>query len=281
MPTGCYEVTAAENAFGPQPGEKLIFADALAEDSAAKAKVTLNRLRSVSSEELEHTTLSHPFRSLGGGYEFAVPMLAGDHVTDDAGTGFVHTAPGHGREDFDAWMDAAPELRARGIETAIPFTVDDAGFLTKDAPGFGPDREGGAARVIDDNGKKGDANQVVIDALIERGMLFARGRLKHSYPHSWRSKKPVIFRNTPQWFVHMDKELGGFGLRAAPHPLPDLLPVKNGEKEEAPAPTPPSPRFCGERVRVRGSATPSAPAHSPPSTRRASCRTPGRRACAP
>ena len=135
-------------------------------------------------------------------------MLAGDHVTDDAGTGFVHTAPGHGREDFDAWMDAAPELRKRGIDTDIPFTVDDAGFFTKDAPGFGPDRPGGAARVIDDNGKKGNANQAVIDALIERNVLFARGRLKHSYPHSWRSKKPVIFRNTPQWFVHMDKELG-------------------------------------------------------------------------
>ncbi|QKC84482.1 isoleucine--tRNA ligase [Mesorhizobium sp. NZP2077] len=205
---GLYEVTAAENAFGPQPGEKLIFADALAEDSSAKAKVTLNRLRSVSSQELGSLTLSHPFKGLGGGYEFPVPMLAGDHVTDDAGTGFVHTAPGHGREDFDAWMDAAADLRARGIDAAIPFTVDDAGFLTKDAPGFGPDREGGAARVIDDNGKKGNANQAVIDELIKRNALFARGRLKHSYPHSWRSKKPVIFRNTPQWFVYMDKDLG-------------------------------------------------------------------------
>jgi isoleucyl-tRNA synthetase len=139
-------------------------------------------------------------------------MIAGDHVTDDAGTGFVHTAPGHGREDFDAWIEAAPLLRERGIRTEIPFTVDDGGFLTKDAPGFGPDREGGPARVLDDNGKKGDANKAVIDALIERNMLFARGRLKHSYPHSWRSKKPVIFRNTPQWFVHMDKELDGYGL---------------------------------------------------------------------
>ena len=99
-------------------------------------------------------------------------------------------------------------MRARGIDTAIPFTVDDAGFFTKDAPGFGPDREGGAARVIDDNGKKGNANQAVIEELIERNALFARGRLKHSYPHSWRSKKPVIFRNTPQWFVYMDKDLG-------------------------------------------------------------------------
>ncbi|TPK56454.1 MULTISPECIES: isoleucine--tRNA ligase [unclassified Mesorhizobium] len=205
---GLYEVTAAENAFGPQPGEKLIFADTLAEEASVKAKVTLNRLRSVSAQELGSLTLSHPFKGLGGGYEFPVPMLAGDHVTDDAGTGFVHTAPGHGREDFDAWMEAAPDLRARGVDTAIPFTVDDAGFFTKDAPGFGPDREGGAARVLDDNGKKGNANQAVIDELIKRNALFARGRLKHSYPHSWRSKKPVIFRNTPQWFVYMDKDLG-------------------------------------------------------------------------
>ncbi|TPJ60674.1 isoleucine--tRNA ligase [Mesorhizobium sp. B2-6-1] len=205
---GLYEVTAAENAFGPQPGEKLIFADTLAEEASVKAKVTLNRLRSVSAQELGSLTFSHPFKGLEGGYEFPVPMLAGDHVTDDAGTGFVHTAPGHGREDFDAWMDAAPDLRARGVDTAIPFTVDDAGFFTKDAPGFGPDREGGAARVLDDNGKKGNANQAVIDELIKRNALFARGRLKHSYPHSWRSKKPVIFRNTPQWFVYMDKDLG-------------------------------------------------------------------------
>jgi isoleucyl-tRNA synthetase len=205
---GLYEVTAAENDFGPQPGEKLIFADALAEDCSAKAKISLNRLRSVSADELESITLSHPLKGLSGGYGFAVPMLPGDHVTDDAGTGFVHTAPGHGREDFDAWMDAAKQLRARGIDAAIPFTVDDAGFFTKDAPGFGPDREGGPARVIDDNGKKGDANKAVIDELIKRNALFARSRLKHSYPHSWRSKKPVIFRNTPQWFVYMDKELG-------------------------------------------------------------------------
>ncbi|APH73234.1 isoleucine--tRNA ligase [Aquibium oceanicum] len=204
---GLYEVTAAENDFGPQPGEKLIFADALAEESFAKAKLALRKIASVSDAELSGFVLSHPLKGLGGGYEFPVPMLPGDHVTDDAGTGFVHTAPGHGREDFDAWTDAAKDLRARGIDTAIPFTVDDAGFFTKDAPGFGPDREGGAARVIDDNGKKGDANKAVIDALIERNMLFARGRLKHSYPHSWRSKKPVIFRNTPQWFVHMDKDL--------------------------------------------------------------------------
>jgi isoleucyl-tRNA synthetase len=74
---------------------------------------------------------------------------------------------------------------------------------------FGHDAEGGAARVIDDKGKKGDANKRVIAALIEHDKLFARGRLKHTYPHSWRSKKPVIFRNTPQWFVSMDEAIEG------------------------------------------------------------------------
>jgi isoleucyl-tRNA synthetase len=198
---GLYEVTEAANDFGPRPGEKLILADKLAEDAFAKAKLQFKRLGDVSSAELAAITCAHPLKSLGGGYEFAVPLLDGDHVTDDAGTGFVHTAPSHGREDFDAWMSAARQLEARGISTKIPFTVDDGGFYTADAPGF----EG--ARVIDDNGKKGDANDRVIKELIARSALFARGRLKHSYPHSWRSKKPVIFRNTPQWFVYMDKEL--------------------------------------------------------------------------
>ncbi len=203
---GLYEVTAAANDFGPQPGEKLIFADKLAPESFAKAKLDFTRLRGVSAAELAAITCAHPLASLG--YTFDVPLLDGDHVTDDAGTGFVHTAPSHGREDFEAWMGHAKTLAERGIDTKIPFPVDDAGFYTEDAPGFGPSAEGGAARVLDDNGKKGDANKRVIEALIAANNLFARGRIKHDYPHSWRSKKPVIFRNTPQWFVYMDKELG-------------------------------------------------------------------------
>lgn len=202
---GLYEVTAAENDFGPRPGEKLVFADALAEESFAKAKLEFRRLRNVTADELGGISCAHPLDGFAGGYEFTVPLFDGEHVTDDAGTGFVHTAPGHGREDFDIWMDQA---RHKGVDTTIPFTVDDAGYFTEDAPGFGPDREGGPARVIDDKGKKGDANKAVIEALIAKDMLFARGRLKHTYPHSWRSKKPVIFRNTPQWFVHMDMDLG-------------------------------------------------------------------------
>ncbi|TRB02177.1 MULTISPECIES: isoleucine--tRNA ligase [Rhizobium/Agrobacterium group] len=203
---GLFEVESAQNDFGPQPGEKLIFAKKLADEAAAKAKLTFKLVRDVKTEELAAITCAHPLASLG--YDFPVPLLDGDHVTDDAGTGFVHTAPSHGREDFDVWTAHHRELEARGVSSAIPFPVGDDGFYTEDAPGFGPSAEGGAARVMDDNGKKGDANDRVIKALIAANNLFARGRLKHSYPHSWRSKKPVIFRNTPQWFVYMDKELG-------------------------------------------------------------------------
>ena len=200
---GLYKITEAENDFGPQPGEKLIFADSLAEECAQKAKVALERLADVEPEQLAKARCAHPLKTLG--YSFEVPMLAGEHVTDDAGTGFVHTAPSHGREDFEAWMDNVAYLSELGIDTAIAFPVGDDGYYTADAPGFGPDAAEGAARVIDDRGKKGDANKRIIAALIDNDALFARGRLKHTYPHSWRSKKPIIFRNTPQWFVYMDK----------------------------------------------------------------------------
>ncbi len=132
-----------------------------------------------------------------------MPLLDGDHVTDDTGTGFVHTAPGHGADDYIIWMSSAAKLKERGIDTTIPFTVDADGVLTKDAPGF----EG--KRVLTEKGDKGDANDAVIKALSEAGNIIARSRLKHQYPHSWRSKKPVIFRNTPQWFIAMDKPLKG------------------------------------------------------------------------
>jgi len=154
----------------------------------------------IDGPHLAGTICAHPLRGLG--YDFDVPLLAGEHVTEDTGTGFVHTAPGHGTEDFEVWEESRATLQARGIDTAIPFTVDAAGFFTNEAPGF----EG--KRVIDNNGKFGDANEAVIQELIKANALIARSRHKHDYPHSWRSKKPVIFRNTPQWFIAMDREIG-------------------------------------------------------------------------
>ncbi len=202
---GLYEVTANERDFGPKLGASYIIAKNLADSVAQAAKIALKLVSDVTAIEVGAITCAHPLA--GQGYDFPVPLLDGDHVTDDAGTGFVHTAPGHGREDFDIWMASGKMLANRGIETAIPYTVDADGRFTKDAPGF----EG--KQVITEKGEKGDANEAVIKALIDAGNLVARGRLKHQYPHSWRSKKPVIFRNTPQWFIAMDKafEAGGAG----------------------------------------------------------------------
>jgi isoleucyl-tRNA synthetase len=166
------------------------------------------RLAAVPADSLRVIQCAHPLATFNAGYRFQVPLLDGEHVTDDTGTGFVHTAPGHGRDDFDIWTANARALEARGINTTIPYTVDGDGFFTDQAPGFGPRDTGGKPkRVITDKGDKGDANDAVIKALIDAGMLIARGRLKHQYPHSWRSKKPVIFRNTPQWFIAMDKAI--------------------------------------------------------------------------
>ncbi|VAW16675.1 Isoleucyl-tRNA synthetase, partial [hydrothermal vent metagenome] len=149
--------------------------------------------------------INHPLCNLG--YDFDIPLFDGEHVTDEAGTGFVHTAPGHGREDFEIWSENAAALKERGIATRIPFTVNADGTMTEEAPGFT------GKRVLKPNGRKGDANDAVIKALIDANMLLARGRMKHPYPHSWRSKAPVIFRNTPQWFISMEDDKGADGLR--------------------------------------------------------------------
>jgi isoleucyl-tRNA synthetase len=203
---GLYKVTDAPADNWAKNGDLLILADALAESVFKQARVTAyEKLRDFPPDTLDAVECFHPLKGFAGGYEFTVPLLPGDHVTEDTGTGFVHTAPGHGREDFDVWTANARELEARGINTAIPYTVDENGAFTDHAPGFA------GKRVINDKGEKGDANEAVIKALIERGMLLARGRLKHQYPHSWRSKKPVIFRNTPQWFIAMDKPIADHG----------------------------------------------------------------------
>ena len=114
-----------------------MLADVLAEGVFKQARVVAyERIRDVPADTLDVVECAHPLKGLDGGYGLTVPLLPGDHVTDDAGTGFVHTAPGHGREDFDVWMANARELDGRGIATAIPYTVDENGAFTDHAPGF-------------------------------------------------------------------------------------------------------------------------------------------------
>ena len=222
---GLYRVTEAAAENWARRGDTFVLAKKLAEDVFKASRVeAFELICDVPTREFRKFVCAHPLAHLG--YDFDVPLLDGDHVTDDTGTGFVHTAPSHGREDFDIWMASGRFLAERGIDSRIPYTVDADGFYTNDSPGFGPASEGGPRRVIDDKGKKGDANDTVMKALVDAGALIARGRLKHQYPHSWRSKKPVIFRNTPQWFIAMDKAF------EAPNPRPEEAPAGAVSKDE-------------------------------------------------
>ncbi len=202
---GLYVCDAVEEglAFEPwiKPGDKLILADKLADAVMKAARAgKWRQLDSVSATQLQAMTLAHPLRNAGlGGYGFDVPMLAGGHVSDDTGTGFVHTAPGHGEDDYEVWL-------ATGHRNSdIPNTVDEFGRYTAECPGF----EGLA--IIELDGKKrgqdGPANKAVIDRLIETGNFLARGVTTLRDAHSWRSKAPVIRRGTPQWFIAMDQPL--------------------------------------------------------------------------
>jgi isoleucyl-tRNA synthetase len=204
---GLYEVTEAPEDNWTKAGERFILAKKLADSFFQAARVQKWTL-------LEDTNPSglvalHPLHR--STYDFKVPLLAGEHVTEDTGTGFVHTAPGHGADDFDIWTAKTRELQALGIDPAVPDSVGPDGYYRKHVPLFG-----GAEpkRVIDDKGHFGKlddvryANAAVIAALKEAGALAAMNpRHKHDYAHSWRSKAPVIWRNTPQWFIAMDKPI--------------------------------------------------------------------------
>ncbi|MFV0360514.1 isoleucine--tRNA ligase [Tropicimonas sp.] len=194
---GLYEVTAAPADNWAKAGDRYILADNLAGEVMKAARVdAFERRQDVSGEQLDLMICAHPFRGIGGGageWDYDVPMVPGEHVTDEAGTGFVHTAPSHGADDF-----------ILGVRHGLKMThnVLEDGSFRSDLPLFG------GAVIFDEKGKEKDANKRVIDALAGAGALIARGRVKHSYPHSWRSKAPLIFRNTPQWFVAIDRDVG-------------------------------------------------------------------------
>lgn len=128
-------------------------------------------------QALENQPLQHPF------YERIVPIIVGDHVTLEAGTGAVHTAPGHGQDDF---------VIGNQYSLEIDNPVGDNGCFLPDTPIFAGEH------VL-------KANQHVVDVLSEHGALQHAEKINHSYPHCWRHKTPIIFRATPQWFISMEK----------------------------------------------------------------------------
>jgi len=201
---GLYQVADATDGSLARRSEQLLLADTLAEQVAKHAKMMLSRVRTVTADELKGLVAAHPLRSLG--YSFDVPVLPGAFVTADTGTGFVHNAPGHGEDDFELML---------GLDRDYPAKNPDAFSLVQPDGSYAPHVPAFAGkRILTPEGKDGDANGAVIKELIEHGKLLAKGSLRHSYPHSWRSKAPVIFRATPQWFVAIDKPfMNGKSLR--------------------------------------------------------------------
>ena len=199
---GLYEVTGTPEECWARVGDRYILADKRAADVIGRARLNddqWRRLRDVPAEELAGLALEHPLKGAEGSrgeWDDLRDFRAADFVTDDEGTGFVHCAPSHGMEEFELYRDLGM------LEQVITYNVLEDGSFRPDLPFFG------GKRILKPNGKEGDANKAVIDKLAEVGGLLARGKIKHSYPHSWRSKAPVIFRNTPQWFAAIDRPVG-------------------------------------------------------------------------
>ena len=199
---GLYEITDTPDECWASKGERYILADKLAAQTFARARLEegqWTRVSDVTPQQLAAMSLQHPLAGAeGSDGEWDQPrdFRAADFVTDEEGTGFVHCAPSHGMEEFELYRDLGM------LEQVITYNVMEDGSFRADLPFFG------GKMILKPNGKEGDANKTVIDKLAEVGGLLARGKIKHSYPHSWRSKAPVIYRNTPQWFASIDRAVG-------------------------------------------------------------------------
>ena len=164
-------------------GIRLILAEGLLAEFCQRVGIEKSTTQArFKGRDFQGTLCAHPWR--GKGYDFDVPLIPAGHVTLEQGTGFVHTAPGHGAEDYEAWLAAGHQ--------DIPFTVAGDGRFYDQVPLVAGEH---VYKVADH----------IVDLLKEAGTLLHTDKLTHSYPHSWRSKAPLIFRNTPQWFISMEK----------------------------------------------------------------------------
>ena len=175
------EITKVDEKSMAVLGDKIVIAKELLEEVTKELSIiNYNIIDTIKGGDLKGSILSHPLHKHG--YDHDVPLLKADFVTIDQGTGFVHIAPGHGADDFEL---------GKKNNLPIPETVSDNGILHSDLPLLG------GLRVLKDNEK-------IADIMSEYSALIGRGTLNHSYPHSWRSKAPLVFRTTPQWFISMD-----------------------------------------------------------------------------
>jgi len=139
-------------------------------------------LKEFDGNDFKNTICSHPLKKMG--YEYDVPMLEGDFVTLEQGTGIVHAAPSHGPDDFNLCLK-------NGIKATN--TISDGGLYSKEVPFFS------GTHIF-------KADKIVIEKLMENKSLLSKGTLNHSFPHSWRSKAPLVYRATSQWFISMEKK---------------------------------------------------------------------------
>jgi isoleucyl-tRNA synthetase len=189
------EVRAVDEGSAAKVGDRLIVASDLLQAFCVDAKIHAKDVLSdaLGVADLEGMVCAHPFRNRIGSehyFDYDVPLYQGDFVTTEAGTGFVHIAPGHGEDDYNL---------GRRYKVKFDETVGDDGRYLPNVKGF----EG--LYVYTPDGKSGEANVAVIRALAHESALLGKKNITHSYPHSWRSKAPLIFRTTPQWFVALDE----------------------------------------------------------------------------
>ncbi len=163
--------------------KNVVVASDLVDNFISSCKIKkFKKIKSFSGKDFKNTVCSHPLKNLG--FDYDVPMLNASFVNLEQGTGIVHCAPSHGPDDFNLCL-----------QNNIPskYTVNDSGCYTKEIPYF-------------ENLHIFKADKEVIQKLKDEKMLLSSATLQHSYPHSWRSKAPLIYRATPQWFISMEKQ---------------------------------------------------------------------------
>ncbi|MFL2896848.1 MAG: isoleucine--tRNA ligase [Candidatus Pelagibacter sp.] len=211
---------------GDFKNKKIVLADALLESVIKDCKiVNFKKLKTFKGKDLKGTICNHPFFKLG--YEYDIPMFEARFVTTEQGTGIVHCAPSHGPDDFNLCLNNG----IKAIET-----VDGDGKYTKNVALF----EG--IHIF-------KSNPIVIEKLKDQKKLLSNGELVHSYPHSWRSKAPLVHRATPQWFISMDShKLRSKALKAIDETT--FYPSKGKERLKSMIET--RPDWCVSRQRVWG-----------------------------
>ena len=211
---------------GDFKNKKIVIADALIDSVVKDTKIqSFKKLKNFKGKDLKGTICNHPFLKLG--YEYDIPMLEARFVTTEQGTGIVHCAPSHGPDDFNLCMNNG----IKAIET-----VDGDGKYTKNVALF----EG--IHIF-------KSNSIVIEKLKDQKKLLSSGELVHSYPHSWRSKAPLVHRATPQWFISMDShKLRNKALKAIDETT--FYPSKGKERLKSMIET--RPDWCVSRQRVWG-----------------------------